>query len=406
MNRFYILLILMFNLFIFSCKQNSKHKIKSIRDVNSEEIKIDSKEKKPLVDFSQLVKELHVVKLETNSMSSLAEISKIQIYKGKIYVFDFQFIKGVSVFDKTGKFLYRLRKVGKGPEDYINLFDGQINLNGDIELLVNYGTKLNIYDSFGKFKRSIAFPFTAVKFSCLDNVRYFYSEFIERSKTREFGYRLHEMHGDGDEFFHYLKYESTKGKKQVNYVYNSRPFSNCGVNYLFNEALNNNIYEASESGLQIKYKLNFVNDNISKVDFMTSKKYLDKIGFATKENLSSITSISENGKIVFGFYQHPDSNSRYFKYFMYDKKKRRLIENGNDISFGNIKYPLQHFEFPLYTTHDGFAVSQIDAVKLKSVLEDKKLSTEDVRKIEQYFNIKTDSIRKGDNPILLLYKFK
>lgn len=302
--------------------------------------------------------------------------------------------------------MLKLQKLGKSPGEYNSLFDGQVNSNGDIELLVNYGTKLLIYDSIGRFKKSIGLPFTAVKFCSIGNVRYFYSEYIVRDLNQKFGYRLHEMHGDGKEFFDYLEYKPDG--KEIRIKTNLQAFSESGPNYLFCEPFNDNIYEVSTRGIKIKYRLNFIDVSKKPANFNESSEIFDKDKAAAENNLPSIALFTESPKLDFGFYKHVVDGEFAFKFFMYDKKGRKIVGNGNELYLSNINYELHFTEFPGFVSDDGSLISQINPYRLISDLQDnkKKYGEDGIQKIEKYFNIDRKTIDINDNPLLFIYKFK
>lgn len=57
------------------------------------------------------------VKLETNSNSIIRWINRINLFDNKIYIHDSR-SKSLFVFDMAGKFLFKIHKVGMGPEEY------------------------------------------------------------------------------------------------------------------------------------------------------------------------------------------------------------------------------------------------------------------------------------------------
>ncbi len=76
--------------------------------------------------------------LETTSESALSMISKVVLWNGRIFVSDNRYDK-ICVFDTAGKFLWNIRRVGRGPGEYIGMTDFVID--PDREELIIYADK-------------------------------------------------------------------------------------------------------------------------------------------------------------------------------------------------------------------------------------------------------------------------
>ena len=76
--------------------------------------------------------------LETTSESALSMISKVVLWNGRIFVSDNRYDK-ICVFDTAGKFLWDIRRVGRGPGEYIGMTDFVID--PDREELIIYADK-------------------------------------------------------------------------------------------------------------------------------------------------------------------------------------------------------------------------------------------------------------------------
>ena len=57
------------------------------------------------------------VKLETDKETLIQSIGRVNIFDNKIYIHDSK-LKSLFVFDMSGKFLFKIHKVGMGPEEY------------------------------------------------------------------------------------------------------------------------------------------------------------------------------------------------------------------------------------------------------------------------------------------------
>ena len=66
----------------------------------------------------------------------IGEIRKMIITESKIYIMDSFLSQQVFVFDKQGKLLFRIDEKGNGPEEFISIWDMQVN-ESKKEILLN-----------------------------------------------------------------------------------------------------------------------------------------------------------------------------------------------------------------------------------------------------------------------------
>ena len=101
---------------------------------------------------------IEVIPLETRNESLLTRIEKIDLFENRIYVFDFK-LSSIFIFDDSGCFLHKISNIGKGPEEYTNLSDFQINKNKkELIALSAVDNALFIYDLEGNFIKKKKLP--------------------------------------------------------------------------------------------------------------------------------------------------------------------------------------------------------------------------------------------------------
>ena len=95
---------------------------------------------------SDYIKQIKYIPLETTQNSMVGNISNIIVNNNKIYVRDDKSV--ITIFDLNGKYLNTLNRVGRGPEEYMNIVDFEVTPSGNIlvasrqEGLVEYGADL------------------------------------------------------------------------------------------------------------------------------------------------------------------------------------------------------------------------------------------------------------------------
>jgi hypothetical protein len=119
-------------------------------------VDLDRPEKVSLFDYFSSIE---LIPLETSPEALIVGISKMIFHQNKYYTLDKnQCI--IFVFDKTGKFLFKIGKKGQGSGEYVFIQDFNINpFSGNLEILEPYG-KVHIYDLSGNHieTKQITFP--------------------------------------------------------------------------------------------------------------------------------------------------------------------------------------------------------------------------------------------------------
>ena len=74
--------------------------------------------------------------LKLDSSEPIGEISKMVVTRDKIFILDAHIAQQIFVFNKTGKLLFRIKNKGRGPKEYISIWDMQVDTIRN-EILVN-----------------------------------------------------------------------------------------------------------------------------------------------------------------------------------------------------------------------------------------------------------------------------
>ena len=80
------------------------------------------------------VKSIDYIKLD--SSEPVGVIDKMIVTNDKIFIMDSFAAQQIFVFDKTGKLLFRIKNKGRGPQEYISIWDMQVDTIRN-EILVN-----------------------------------------------------------------------------------------------------------------------------------------------------------------------------------------------------------------------------------------------------------------------------
>ena len=116
---------------------------------------------------------IRYIPLETTDECLIGAASKTMIKNDKIYVCDYSRANALFVFDMTGKFLFKIARMGQGPGEYIRITDFDIQTNDDIYLYDGgSGRKILVFDSKGTHLMNIQMNYRCKSFCLIDNKIY------------------------------------------------------------------------------------------------------------------------------------------------------------------------------------------------------------------------------------------
>lgn len=164
-------IFLSFFLFTIACQSNTSHKESIYIDIDSNNI---------TPQFSDIFSKIEIVPLETNNSSLIVNVDKIIYSNDTIYLLD-QKQSQLFIFNGSGKFLWKLDKLGRGPGEYLNIEDFVINpQNRNIEIISATGQYI-IYNSQGQMLESYQIPVRGVHhfYPINENLTAFYEKFNE-----------------------------------------------------------------------------------------------------------------------------------------------------------------------------------------------------------------------------------
>lgn len=113
-----------------------------------------------------IVKNKRYIKLDPSEKYLFGGADKV-LFKDNIYILDKR-QKKIVVFDHKGNGINILDKVGQGPEEYIQITDFSVDVNGNIYIIDGVSDKLIIYNS-AEFISSEKLPFEVDIIQCLDH---------------------------------------------------------------------------------------------------------------------------------------------------------------------------------------------------------------------------------------------
>ena len=122
--------------------------------------------------ISDWVESVRYVPLETSKESLISGIEKSVIHGGFIYILD-NLGKAVLLFDLEGKFIRKIGRSGKGPNEYINPINFMLDeKKQELYVLDDTSSKFFVYNLQGDFKREEKINFRMSKSKLLNDSTY------------------------------------------------------------------------------------------------------------------------------------------------------------------------------------------------------------------------------------------
>jgi hypothetical protein len=125
------------------------------------------------------------VKLETTKESLIGFTSKLIISNDLIFVLDNRIAKALFVFNKDGKFLYKIRNIGKGPGEILDIRDFDIRNNTIYILDFNKILKYNLQGEFLN-ERNTSWPASNIKVTNNEDYYLFVNAHLSREEFTDY----------------------------------------------------------------------------------------------------------------------------------------------------------------------------------------------------------------------------
>lgn len=145
-----ILLFIVLLFFIYCCSNSGKNRNEYICKEN---INVNVKEFKNNINASKdIFDSVWVVELEASPKSLISHCYRLISHNDRIIIFDYT-QQAVFLFNKKGRFIHKINKIGRGPKEYTKIEDIHINLNNEIVLLDSPNDELFFFNFDGNYLR-------------------------------------------------------------------------------------------------------------------------------------------------------------------------------------------------------------------------------------------------------------
>ncbi|KAF2080128.1 6-bladed beta-propeller [Flavobacterium sharifuzzamanii] len=377
---------------IFSGNQS-----KRIAVENNSAITLDLKKQtgNHVLKMSDLVDSVSYLPLETTEKSLIGAVDDIVSCKDRIFILDTYRGKNVYVFDKQGKFVFKLPN-GKGPGEILRPYD--LAVNEKKRMLYVYDAeseRIVSYNWDGQFIKDQKTPIRFKNFEYTNDSSFLILAYLndniglpeEESKSQ-----LFVVDTTFKIMSHGFPYKEIETKNR--FFLNSHLRSGAN-NLAYSPRFGNEIYEfQNDSVFKKKYKLDFGDDALTEDEF-----FVDTNVFLKNEK-------KEGYKYFMGDYVE-NANDAFFKInignnmpmlLFYDLKTKRTV-SGSTFALDNPNIPF--FSTPAASENNAF-VTVVESIYIAQLKKDKRRYDKLPLDLKSEFK----AITENSNPVIMYYTLK
>lgn len=300
--------------------------------------------------FEDFVDKVEYIKLENTPESMFSYANKLIFQGDKIYVFDRTGAHHVYVFSKEGDFIAKVGKIGKGPQEYMQLRDFDVDLEGNIYLYDRQMMTMIVYDATHAFlKKESTVDIRADGFKKLHNGNFIFS--ISKENPESTLNDSHLILTDAD--YKILKRMLPMDSDFLDNYLSMSILQNNSSNIYYNKPVDDRVYLLSQDGSEIErcWKLQFKNS--LKREYINDHRLIENAPASiSAEYLISPPVITEH--YILGTAEYASTEVRFF--YFYDKASNQPFS----IDIVPENYTYRNINFPLTTLGDSAVVTLLD----------------------------------------------
>jgi len=345
--------------------------------------------KKNLTDsiaFRDFIKDAQLIRLESSDRILIGSITKVLHFKKQFYIYDKKSQK-IHIFKEDGQFISSIGKIGRGPDEILDIQDFDIDRqSGILHLLSGNSKSVQQYDYNGNYISTINKGFQSFRIAVFsgEEAAAFYINFFD---PEPYNLRIVKKDSDITNLFPF-----PQGMFPMYFYFAGGLKSTPSGNVLYSEVASPNIYEVKSNGETIiKYKIDLGSEIWPEDKRYELNEFFQALGSLKIDVLGSKYLDSEK---IF-YFDYMDNN--HFKDAFYSKKDRKLYVRKINVTDDPLSKIIPS---PVGLTEDERFISTISpSMILKDEIKALKLD-------KNYKTVLTnlDQISPDDNPLLLLYK--
>lgn len=384
--------VILFTLFLFGCKTEKTTSVITID--------VQAPVGKELKNLSEIATDIQYIPLETKPEALMRFVNYLKAADGKFYI---NTVSELLCFDKNGKFLYKLDKKGRGPEEYTYLTDYDILPEKKLVMvlaLAGSGSKLIFYNETDSGFRYLN------KLDILTHPRY--CDFIPgqdnnillsfAAATGENEYQCVIIDQEGDTILKKSNYYSFTRQSNVQMGFSSDNIINCTAGIMrIKGLLSDTMYTMAKDYKFVPYMIMNTGGKGLTPAFLSNIPAVSD-GLSPAANLLMNSAIFETERFMLyrisyqqtGFWGVYDKTLGETSYFYTEDLLKDDISGGINIE-------------PKFC-HDGVLYSWTDALTFRKYMSDNFSHDQDLKNPQRAMELQklAESIQEDDNHILIV----
>ncbi len=377
--------------FTYSCQNSSLKKSEDIISIDIDTIIQDSP-----ISFSDIFSNFQIIPLESNEICQFNYIRDIKIMDSVIYVYDGSATKSVYLFSIDGTYLSKVYKIGRGPGEYINPTDFDIDRTSGTILIYDWASKkMNEYDRQGNCIAVVSIANRFMSFT-LDNDRLItYRPYPENPENLDENL-LNIFDRKGNFISSHFNYQSIlKGPKLLEFRFGGYFFKTKN-DIKFFPNYHNTIYSIKKESFKPFLVLNSKKYELTQTDLdnLDLDRPSDRFNAMNRtEKFLKVQQYSDNNEIA--HFVIDIGMRQYHTFYNFKTKEIRCSNRLND--------DLTYISPNLCSIEENQFISYVEPMRIAKFLEliksnKIKLSGEQKKRLE--------NITDFSNPIIIIYDLK
>jgi hypothetical protein len=334
------------------------------------------------INYSEVFDSVKYVVLDTSDDILLSEVTRLKCLDSCIYVLD-ERTQTLFSFSMNGKMNWKIQDKGRGPDEYYQLRDFDIDCNKKEIYLFSTYDKILVYNFEGDFLHAVPVKLSGSSFAINSDTMYMYNG-GNKNPT-----------GGMDESFDIIRItadQKLKGYmpnenalKTVNIYYNSNAFCKVNNELRFYKPFSTNIYSIANDTSNIQYRFDFGEYNMP-------ESYFDE---HTPRDLG-------DSKYAFALNSYWENN-RYCSFnIIYNQQFHTILYNKNNNVLHDSFYDDLGYCFP--QIHEATDEYVLGCRSVEELMMEYKFKKED-RKGTVLESV-ISQIGEDSNPVVFFYYFK
>lgn len=371
---------------LFTCYKNSNARDHNIPDVKT----FTFKEAGGVLEDTVFFKSKKIIPLETNDLALIGQIDRICMAEDTLFVLDQQ-SNSVIVYDKDGKYINRIRNVGKGPKEYINIGDISVdNLNKELVVLCAHPSKVQFYSYQGKFLREESLGERYYSHLGTDGRYIYFHDNTNVNKKKEVAVYDRQLNHKADILEHGKVFENNELGTVTLFGHGNSMTQDSSIHIV--RGFDNTIYEAKYGKVYPKYKLDFKECTLPESLLESKMKPFEFLDLCREKHyVVSLEEVIENSRRVLF--------TTNIGLFVCDKQSGEmtrhlfLLDSTVDVGSSNVQ---------VIGNTNKIVVAWLVA-RLKNMM-DVSLEHSSKNKLKMEFINKLNAMDDENNPILFIYE--